>query len=82
MIYFFWNTAEKMHYQNLFEKLAENQELLNNNKDHSRKLGSPPFFHSNINLVLGHVLVDSVDKTHNLEQKFADKFPKLSKIGF
>ena len=62
------NISEKLHYQHLFEKLgeAETQELLNNNKDHSRKWGPPPFFHSDINLVLSHVLIHSVDKTHVL----------------
>ena len=59
------NISEKLHYQHLFEKLGE-AELLNNNKDNSRKRGPPPFFHSDTNLVLTHVLVHSVDKTHVL----------------
>ena len=65
------NISEKLHYQHLFEKLkeAETQELLNNNKDHSRKWGPPPFFHSDTNLVLSHVLIHSVDKTHVLVVK-------------
>ena len=55
------NISEKLHYQHLFEKLgeAETQELLNNNKDHSRKRGRPPFFHSDTNLVFSHILVHS-----------------------
>ena len=43
---------------------SENQELLNNNIEQSRKQGPTPFFHSDTNLVLGHVLVLSVDKSH------------------
>ena len=62
------NTSEKLHCQYLFEKLgkAETQELLNNNKDHSRKREPPAFFHSDTNVVLGHVLVHSVGKSHVL----------------
>ena len=33
---------------------------------HLNKRGLPPFFHSETNPVLGHVLVHSVDKTHVL----------------
>ena len=52
------NSSEKMHYQHLFEKLgdAETQELLNNNKDHSRKQGPKPFIYLDTNLVVSHVL--------------------------
>ena len=58
----------KIALSTLFEKLGEakTQEPLNNNKDHLRKRGAPPFFHSDTNLVLNHVLVHSVDKTHVL----------------
>ena len=61
--------SEKLHYQHLFEKLgkADTQELLNNNKCHSRKREPSPFFHSDTNLVLGgHVLVHSAGKTYVL----------------
>ena len=37
-----------------------------NNIYHSKKLGPPPFFHSDTNPQLGQVLVHSVDKTHIL----------------
>ena len=62
------NISEKFHYQHLFGKLgeAEAQELLNNNKDHSKKWGPRLFFHSDTNPVLSHVLAHSVDKTHVL----------------
>ena len=33
---------------------------------HSNKRGPPPFFHSDTNPVLGHVLILPVDKTHIL----------------
>ena len=36
---------------------------------HLHEQGAPPFFHSDTNLVLGHVLVHSVDKTHVLVVK-------------
>ena len=39
---------------------------LKNNIDHSNKLVSPSFFHSDTNAALGHLLVHSVDKTHVL----------------
>ena len=37
---------------------------LKNNIYYSNKRGSPPFFHSDTNPVLDHVLFHSVDKTH------------------
>ena len=68
MICFPLDISEKLHYQHLFEKLekAETQELLNNIKHYSRKWELPPFFHSDTNLVLGHVLVHSAKKTYFL----------------
>ena len=52
------NISEKMHYQHLFQKLGdtETQELLNNNKDHSRKQGPKPFIYLDTNLVASYVL--------------------------
>ena len=43
---------------------SENQELLNNNIEQSRKQEPTPFFHSDTNLVLDLVLVLSADKSH------------------
>ena len=43
---------------------SENQELLNNNIEQSRKQGPTPFFHWDTNLVLGLILVLSVYKSH------------------
>ena len=40
--------------------------ILQNNTDHSSKLDPLPFFHSDTNHVLDHVLVSSVDKSHVL----------------
>ena len=40
--------------------------FLESNIYHSNKRGPPPFFHLDINPVLGHVLIYSVDKTHVL----------------
>ena len=40
--------------------------VLKNNIDYSTKQGTPPFFHTDGNLALGHVLVYSIDKTHVL----------------
>ena len=40
--------------------------VLKNNIDYSSKQGTPPFFHTDNNLALGHVLVHSIDKTHVL----------------
>ena len=67
-IYLPFDISEKLHYQHLFEKLGkvETQELLNNNKHHLRKREPPPFFHSDINLAFGHVLVHSAGKTYVL----------------
>ena len=39
---------------------------LKNNIYHSNKRGPPPFFHLDVNPVLDHVLIHSVDKTHVL----------------
>ena len=39
---------------------------LKNNIYHSNKRGPPPFFHLDTNPVLGHVLIESVNKTHVL----------------
>ena len=40
--------------------------ILENNINHSNKRAQPPFFHSNTDLILGHVHVHSVDKNHVL----------------
>ena len=53
MVFIFVNTIQYLH-------------TLKNNFYHSNKPGPPPFFHWNINHVLGHSLVNSVDKTHVL----------------
>ena len=66
------NIIEKLYWHHLFEKLGEAETIitsislqypliLKNNIDYSSKMGPPPFFHSDINPVLCHVLVHSVD---------------------
>ena len=40
--------------------------IMKNNINHLSNRGPPPFFHSDTNLVLGNVLVHSVEKTHVL----------------
>ena len=69
------NIIEKLYWQHLFEKLGEAETIitfisvnklqhpliLKNNIDYSSKMGPPPFFHSDINPVLCHVLVHSID---------------------
>ena len=77
----FLNISEKLHWEHLFEKLVEAEaethrlhlcykiqylHTLKNNIYHSNKRGPPPFFHSDTNPVLGHVLIHSVEKTHVL----------------
>ena len=74
------NISEKLHWQHLFEKLEEREwspssllvqynnhtHTLKNSIYHSNKRGPPPFFHSDSNPILGHVLVNSVDKIYAL----------------
>ena len=73
------NISEKLNWQHLFEKLekAETHRLHLCQHDtipihpdehyyHSNKPGLPPFFHLDTNLVLGHILLHPVDKTHVL----------------
>ena len=50
----------------IFLKSIQYSCILKNNIYYRNKQVSPPFFHSDINPVLGHVLVHSVDKTHVL----------------
>ena len=77
------NISENFHWQHTLEKLRKRQRLivfifinmikypctLKNNIYYSNQWGPPPFFHADINPVLGHVLVHSVDKTHVLVVK-------------
>ena len=73
------NISEKFYWQHLFESpkrqkfiafifvnTVQYQHTLKNNIYHSNKQVSLPFFHSDTNPALGHVLVHSVDKTHAL----------------
>ena len=50
----------------IFINIMQHPGILKNNIDHLSKRGPPPFFHSDTNLVLGNVLVHSVEKTHVL----------------
>ena len=50
----------------IFINIKQHPGILKNNIDHLSKRGPPPFFHSDTNLVLGNVLVHSVEKTHVL----------------
>ena len=50
----------------IFVNMIQHPHILKNSIDHLSKRGPPPFFHSNTNLVLGNVLVYSVEKAHVL----------------
>ena len=73
------NIPEKLNWQHLFESQKRKRLIvfilvnttqyphtLKSNIYHSNKRGPPPFFHLDINPVLGYVLIYSVDKTHGL----------------
>ena len=73
------NISEKFYWQHLFESpkrqkfiafifvnTVQYQHTLKNNIYHSNKQVPLPFFHSDTNPALGHVLVHSIDKTHAL----------------
>ena len=50
----------------IFANTIQYAHTLENNIYHLNKPEPPPFFHSDINPILGHVLVHSIDKTHVL----------------
>ena len=75
IIYLLLNISEKLHWQHLFGKLEEGKTIvfifvntmqyphtLKNNIYHPNKRRTLPFFYSNTNPLLGHIMVHSVDK--------------------
>ena len=76
IIYLALNIPEKLHMTTSLRKARRTRDVcvntiqyphtLKSNIHHSNKRKPPPFFHSDTNPVLGHVLVHSVDKTHVL----------------
>ena len=70
------NVSEKLCWQHVFERLEEAETIfantiqyprtLKNNIYRSNKRGTPPCSHPNTSPVIGHALVHSVGKTHDL----------------
>ena len=50
----------------IFVNTTQYPRILKNNIYHSNERGPPPFFYPDTNPIIGHALVHSVDKTHDL----------------